>query len=97
MAAAASVMLQDWYLAEFGMADARQSAQYLGQELEGHLAAQEEGIGGESVDASTRKNVVQQRKELRGAVMKEAVSGLPNQTLMPAERDETNILGQDRD
>ena len=38
-------------------AEARQCTQYLGQEFDGHLAVQEEDIGG----GGTRKNVVKQK------------------------------------
>ena len=56
--------------------EARECSAYLGQELDGHLAVPIEGVGEGSVDGSTRRSVVQQREELRGAVMKEALSRL---------------------
>ena len=46
--------------------EAEQSSAYIGQDIGGHLAVQVEGVGGESVDGSTRWAVVQQREELRG-------------------------------
>ena len=63
--------------------EARQCTRYLGQELDGHLAVPVEGVGEGSVDGSTRKAVVQQREELRGAVMKVGLSRLPDPTLKP--------------
>ena len=63
--------------------EARQCTAYLGQELDGHLAVPVEGVGEGSVDGSTRKAVVQQREELRGAVLKVGLSRLPDPTLKP--------------
>ena len=56
--------------------EATQCANYLGQELVGALAVAVEGAGDESVDGSTRKKIVQQREELRGSVLKEALARL---------------------
>ena len=42
-----------------------------------------EGAGEGANDGSTRRKVVQQREELRGAVLKEALTRLPNQRLRP--------------
>ena len=63
--------------------EAEQSSAYIGQDIGGHLAVQVEGVGGESVDGSTRWAVVQQREELRGAVLKEALARMGNSTLRP--------------
>ena len=49
--------------------EAVQCSEFLGQDLEGHLAVQVNIVGGELVDGITRKAVVQQREELRGAVL----------------------------
>ena len=63
--------------------EARQCSTYLGQDLEGHLAVAVEGIGEGSVDGSTRRAVVQQREELSGVVLTEALSRLADSTLRP--------------
>ena len=63
--------------------EARQCSTFLDQELEGHLAVEVGGIGGGSVDGSTRRAVVQQREEIRGAVLKEALVRMDNSTLKP--------------
>ena len=63
--------------------EARQCSTFLDQDLEGPLAVEVEGIGGESVDGSTRRAVVQQREELRGGVLKEALARMDNATLKP--------------
>ena len=63
--------------------EATQCAEYLGQELVGPLAVPVEGVGEGAVDGRTRKLVVQDREELRGAVMKVALSRLPDQQLRP--------------
>ena len=47
--------------------EARECSVFLGQELDGHLAVPVEGVGEGSVDGSTRRKLVQQREELRGA------------------------------
>ena len=61
--------------------EALQCSAFLGQDLDGHLAAEVEIVGGGSVDGSTRKAIVQQREELRGAVLKEALAKMDNSTL----------------
>ena len=58
--------------------EARQCSIFLDQELVGPLAAEVQGIGNGSVDGSTRRAVVQQREEFRGAVMTEALGRLGN-------------------
>ena len=63
--------------------EAEQCSTFLGQDLEGHLAVQVEGMGQGSVDGKTRRLVVQQREELRGAVLKVALSKMDNSTLKP--------------
>ena len=63
--------------------EARGCSSYLGQDLQGHLAVPVEGAGNGSVDGSTRRYVTQQREELRGGVLQEALSRLSNATLRP--------------
>ena len=63
--------------------EARECSVFLGQELDGHLAVPVEGVGEGSVDGSTRRKVVQQREELRGAVLEHALSRLGDSTLRP--------------
>ena len=63
--------------------EATQCADYLGQDLGGALSVQVEGAGEGAVDGSTRKKVVQQREELRGTVLKVALSRLPDISLRP--------------
>ena len=63
--------------------EARQCTEYLGQELGGALAVAVEGVGEGSVDGSTRRAVIQQREELRGSVMKVALSRLTDTNLRP--------------
>ena len=63
--------------------EARQCTAYLGQKLDGHPAVPEEGVGEGSVDGSTRRAVVQQREELRRAVLKVGLSRLSDPTLKP--------------
>ena len=63
--------------------EALQCSAFLGQDLDGHLAVEVEIVGGGSVDGSTRKAIVQQREELRGAVLKEALAKMDNSTLKP--------------
>ena len=60
--------------------EARQCTAYLGQKLDGHPAVPEEGVGEGSVDGSTRRAVVQQREELRRAVLKVGLSRLSDPT-----------------
>jgi len=61
--------------------EARQCAAYLGEELKAPLSSPVEGAGDGSKNGSTRKKVVQQREELRGAVFKEAMARMPNRKL----------------
>ena len=63
--------------------EAYECADYLGQKLVGPLAVHVEGVGEGSVDGRTRKLVVQAREELRGSVMKIALSRLSDQNLRP--------------
>ena len=56
---------------------------FLGQELDGHLAVPVEGVGQGAVDGSTRTKIVQQREELRGAVLNEALERLADSQLRP--------------
>ena len=63
--------------------EARQCAEYLGQELDSHLAVQVDGVGQGSEDGSTRKKITQQREELRGAVLEAALTRHENLTLRP--------------
>ena len=65
--------------------EAEQCSTFLGQELDGHLAVQVEGMGEGSVDGKTRRLVVQQREELRGAVLKEALSRMDSSTMKPVK------------
>ena len=48
--------------------------QYLRQKPKGLLQAEAASAGGESTDGSTRRKIVQEREELRAAVLTEAVS-----------------------
>ncbi len=63
--------------------EARQCSTYLGQDLVSPLNSPVEGAGDGSIDGSTRRKIVQQREELRGAVLKVALARLPNQKLRP--------------
>ena len=63
--------------------EAYECADYLGQKLVGPLTVHVEGVGEGSVDGRTRKLVVQAREELRGSVMKIALSRLSDQNLRP--------------
>jgi hypothetical protein len=63
--------------------EARQCCTFLSQDLDGHLATAVEGIGEGSEDGSTRKAIVQQREELRGAVLTEALTRMNDSTLKP--------------
>ena len=63
--------------------EAKQCAEYLGQKLESPLNVLIEGAGEGSVDGSTRRSAVQQREELRGAVMDEALTRLTDLTSRP--------------
>ena len=63
--------------------EARQCAAYLGQELVSPLSSPVECAGDGSSDGSTRRKVVQQREELRGSVLKEAMARIPNKKLRP--------------
>ena len=59
--------------------ESNQCAAYLGDEPSGALALPVEGVGDGATDGSTRRKVVQQREEQRGAVMKEALARNPDQ------------------
>jgi hypothetical protein len=63
--------------------EARQCADYLGQELMSPLSSPVEGAGDGSNNGSTRRKVVQQREELRGGVFQEAMARMPNRKLRP--------------
>ena len=71
---------QAWALLQ---GEATQCAEFLEQELERSLAMSLEGMGEGSEDGSIRKKVVQQREELRGAVMNVALTRLTDLTLKP--------------
>ena len=58
--------------------EAEQCCTFLGQDLDRHLAVPIQGIGEGSVDGKTRGLVVQQREELRGAILKEALEAWSN-------------------
>ena len=62
--------LQSW---EVLRKEATQGTEYLGIELQHPLLADAEGAGEGSTDGSTRKKVVQQREEIRGAILAEAL------------------------
>ena len=63
--------------------EATECAGYLAQDLVGALAVPVEGAGEGSVDGSTRRSIVQQREELRGAVLKVSLTRLTDVTLRP--------------
>ena len=63
--------------------EARECTVFLGQELDGHLAVPVEGVGEGSVDGSTGRKLVQQREELRGAVLELALTRLGDSTQRP--------------
>ena len=63
--------------------EAQQCCTFLGQDIDGHLATNVEGVGQGSTDGSTRREVVQQREELRGAVLTEALNRMNESTLKP--------------
>ena len=65
--------------------EAEQCCTFLGQDLDRHLAVPVQGMGEGSVDGKTRRLVVQQREELRGAVLKEALSRMDGSTLKPVK------------
>ena len=60
-----------------------QCSTYLCQELQEPLSSKVEGLGNGSDDGSTRSEVVQQREELRGAALKEALSRMKGQRNRP--------------
>ena len=68
-----------------------QCSTFLDQDLEGHLAVPVKGVGQGSVDGSTSKAVVQQREELRAAVLQQALLRMDNTT-----SDRHHSLGQQR-
>ena len=59
--------------------EAQQCADYLGKDLEPPLVVQAQGAGDGATDGSTRRKIVEQREELRGAVLKVALSRHPDQ------------------
>ena len=59
--------------------EATQCSTFLCQELQEPLSTRVEAAGNGSDDGSTRRKVVQQREELRGAVLKEALSRITGQ------------------
>lgn len=66
--------------------EARECYQYLGKELEqegGPLATPLPGLGEGRVDGSSRAKVVQQREEIRAAVLNQALQHYPDQTARP--------------
>ena len=63
--------------------EATECAGYLAQDIVGALAVPVEGAGEGSVDGSTRRSIVQQREELRGAVLKVSLTRLTDVTLRP--------------
>ena len=63
--------------------EARQCSIYLSQDLVSPLNSPVEGAGDGANDGSTRRKIVQQREELRGAVLKVALARLANQKLRP--------------
>ena len=73
-------LTQAWFYLQ---REATQCAEYLGQDLGGPLSVPVEGAGEGAVDGSTRKKLIQQREELRGAVLKVALSRLPDTSLRP--------------
>ena len=54
-------------------------ADYLGKDLEPPLVVQAQGAGDGATDGSTRRKIVEQREQLRGAVLKVALSRHPDQ------------------
>ena len=65
---------------------------YLGQDIKGPFAVEIENVGEGSSDGSTRKMLVMEREELRGAVMKVALSRLSN----PNQRASIAWLNRDK-
>ena len=63
--------------------EGREMARYLGEELEGHLAAPLEGVGEGRLDGSTRHLVTHQREGLRAKVLSKALTLHPDQTARP--------------
>jgi hypothetical protein len=63
--------------------EAQQCCTFLGQDIDGHLAINVEGMGQGSVDGSTRREVVQKREELRWTVLTEALTRMNDSTLKP--------------
>ena len=73
-------LLQSWKVLQ---TEAIQCSTYLCQELQEPLSSKVEGLGNGSDDGSTRSELVQQREELRGAVLKEALSRMKGQRKRP--------------
>ena len=65
-------------------AEARHIWAYLGEEASGALADPVEGVGGCSVDGSTRTRVVQQREGLRHKLLIQALAAHPDRDYRPA-------------
>ena len=63
--------------------EAREMATYLGEELEGQLAAPLEGVGEGRLDGSTRHLITQQRESMRAKVLSMALNLHPDQTARP--------------
>ena len=63
--------------------EARGLVDFLGEELEGSLAVKETGVGQGSVNGSTRKKVVEERDNLRGAVLVKALDNYPDRQARP--------------
>ena len=73
-------LLESWKLLQ---TEAIQCSTYLCQEVQEPLASKVESAGNGSEDGSTRSKLVQQREELRGAVLKEALSRMKGQRKRP--------------
>ena len=63
--------------------EAQQCCDFLGRELEAPLSTPVEGMGDGRIDGSTRALAVQQREELRAAVLTLALQQYPDQTARP--------------
>ena len=72
--------------------EAQQCSAYLGQDTTSALLAQVEDAGDGSTDGSTRKKLIMEKEELRGAVMTVALSRLPN----PHQRASLAWLNRDK-
>ena len=63
--------------------EAREMAEYLGEELQGHLAVSLEGVGEGRLDGSTRHLLTQQREGMKARVLSKALTLHPDQTARP--------------